>query len=128
MMRRAFCLLILLVLSSSILHAQKRAFTIEDLYRVKNLSDIKVSPDGRTLLFSVTTSDLGRAKRSTHIWAMDIDGRNPRQLTIGDKSEYSPSYSPDGKQILLTSSKDGSSNFYLISAELVSRICLPSGE
>ncbi len=116
MMRRLFLLSIILLLSATFLHAQKRAFTIEDLYRVKNLSDLHVSPDGRTLLFAVTTSDLARAKRISHIWAMDVDGRNPRQLTIGDKSEYAPSYSPDGRQILLTSSKDGSANFYLMPA------------
>src|SRR5204862_5387055 len=50
-----------------------------------------------------------------HIWAMDIDGRNPRQLTTSDKSESSPTFSPDGKQILFVSSKDGSANFYLMS-------------
>ncbi len=116
MMRRVLLLSIILLFSSTFLHAQKRAFTIEDLYRVKNLSDVHVSPDGRTLLYAVTTSDLARAKRTSHIWAMDVDGRNPRQLTIGDKSEYSPSYSPDGRQILLTSSKDGSANFYLMPA------------
>lgn len=116
MMRRVLLLSMCLLLSSVFIHAQKRAFTIEDLYRVKNLSDVHVSPDGRTVLFAVTTSDLARAKRTSHIWAMDADGRNPRQLTIGDKSEYSPSYSPDGRQILLTSSKDGSANFYLMPA------------
>lgn len=116
MMRRFLLVAFLLLLSISPLHAQKRAFALEDLYRVKNLSDIHVSPDGNTLLFAVTTSDLGRAKRSTRIWAMDSSGRNPRQLTTGDGSEYSPSYSPDGKQILFISSKDGSANLYLMYA------------
>lgn len=116
MMRRAFLLLIISLVFAITLHAQQRAFTTEDLYRVKNLSDIHVSPDGKTLLFAVTTSDLARAKRNSHIWAMDIDGRNPRQLTTGDGSTYAPSYSPDGKQILLTSSKDGSANLYLMYA------------
>ena len=39
MMRRAFFLSVFLLLSFTSLHAQKRAFTIEDLYRVKNISD-----------------------------------------------------------------------------------------
>src|SRR4051812_29701824 len=107
MMRRACLLLFLLLFSFSLTRAEKRAFAVEDLYRVKNLSDIHVSPDGRTIIFAVTTSDLARAKRTSHIWAMDIDGHNPRQLTTGDKSEYSPVFSPDGKQILFISSKDG---------------------
>lgn len=116
MMRRAFLLSILLLLFFTSLHAQKRAFTIEDLYRVKNISDLHVAPDGRTIIFVVTTSDFARAKRNSHIWQMDINGQNLRQLTSGEKSESSPSFSPDGKQISFISSKDGAANLYLISA------------
>jgi dipeptidyl aminopeptidase/acylaminoacyl peptidase len=114
MMRRVFLLSVFLLLSFSSLHAQKRAFAIEDLYRVKNISDLHVSPDGKTGIFVMTTSDLARAKRTSHIWAMDINGQNLRQLTTGEKSESSPSFSPNGKQILFVSSKDGSANFYLM--------------
>jgi dipeptidyl aminopeptidase/acylaminoacyl peptidase len=114
MMRRAGCLFVLLLLSFTSLLAQKRAFTIEDLYRVKNLSDLHVSPDGKTVIFALITSDLPRAKRNTHVWAMDVNGQNARQLTMGDKSESSPSFSPDGKQILFISSKDSSANLYLM--------------
>ena len=114
MLRRAFMFSVLLLLSFTSLHAQKRAFTIEDLYRVKNIADLHVSPDGKTVIFTVTTSDLARAKRNSHIWAMDSDGKNARQLTFGEESEYSLSFSPDGKQISFISSKDA--NLYLLPA------------
>ena len=113
-MRRVIRFSVLLLLSFTSLHAQKRAFTIEDLYRVKNISDLHVSPDGKTVIFTVTTSDLARAKRNSHIWAMDSDGKNARQLTFGEESEYSLSFSPDGKQISFISSKDA--NLYLLPA------------
>jgi len=114
MMRRVFFLSFFLLLSFTLLHAQKRAFTIEDLYRVKNISDLHVSPDGQTVIFIVATSDLPRAKRNSHIWEMGINGQNVRQLTSGDRSESSPSFSPDGRQISFLSSKDGSANLYLM--------------
>jgi dipeptidyl aminopeptidase/acylaminoacyl peptidase len=104
----------MLLLVPVIAHAQKRAFTIEDLYRVKSISDLRVSSDGRFVVYAVTTSDLPRAKRNTHIWMMDIDGKNTRQLTSGDNSESSPAFSPDGKWISFISSKDGSPNLYLL--------------
>ena len=120
MKRRILLLFILLLFSSTSLQAQKRAFTIEDLYRVKNISDLHVSPDGQTIVFTVTTSDLSRARRNSHIWALDIggnvDGQNPRQLTTSDKSESSPLFSPDGRQISFISSKDGSADLYLMPA------------
>jgi dipeptidyl aminopeptidase/acylaminoacyl peptidase len=114
MMRRVLFSSIFLLLTFSSLHAQKRAFEIEDLYRVKNISDLHVAPDGKTVIFVVTTSDLARAKRNAHIWAMEINGQNLRQLTTSEKSESAPSFSPDGKQILFISSKDGSANLYLM--------------
>src|ERR687883_335831 len=116
MMRRPLLLSLLLLVSFAPTSAQKRAFALEDLYRLKNLSDIHVSPDGKTVIFVVTTSDLARAKRNSHVWAMDIDGQNVRQWTVSDRSEFSPLWSPDGKQILFTSSKDGSANLYLMNA------------
>src|SRR6188474_565519 len=97
-MRRALSSFVLLLLCATVFHAQKRAFTIEDLYRVKNISDLHVSPDGATVIFVVATSDLARGKRVSHIWSLD-SRLNSRQLTSGDKSESSPSFSPDGKQI-----------------------------
>jgi hypothetical protein len=41
MIRRAFLFSIFLLLSFISVQAQKRAFTIEDLYRVKNISDLQ---------------------------------------------------------------------------------------
>src|SRR6185503_5538246 len=112
-MKKFFLVTIFLLVSFSA-QAQKRAFTIEDLYRVKSISDVHVSPDGKSVIYVLATSDLPRAKRITHIWMMDIDGRNARQLTNGDKSESSPAFSPDGKWISFISSKDGSPNLYVL--------------
>ncbi|HSB10759.1 MAG TPA: S9 family peptidase [Blastocatellia bacterium] len=115
-MRKSSLALILFLLVPFAAQAQKRAFTIEDFYRVKAVSNVEVSPDGRSVIYAVTTSDLARAKRGTHIWMMDADGRNARALTSGDKSESSPAFSPDGKWISYISSKDGGPQLYLLPA------------
>ena len=97
--------------------AEKRAFTIEDLYRVQGISDLAVSPDGHTLLYTVTTSDLGRAKREKHVFAVSSDGSNPRQLTWSEKSESTPQFSPDGKWIAFVSTRGGTANLYLMPSD-----------
>ena len=115
-MRRQLLAVMFLLASFGAADAQKRAFTIEDYYRTKTISDIHVSPDGRSVLYAVTTSDLPRARRVSHIWTMSADGQDAKQLTIGDKGEYSPEFSPDGKWITYVSSKDGSPQLYLAPA------------
>jgi dipeptidyl aminopeptidase/acylaminoacyl peptidase len=113
-MKKNFLLVIILILVPCSAHAQKRAFTIEDLYRVKSISDVHVSPDGRSVIYAIATSDLPHAKRVTHIWMMNADGGSARQLTSGDKGESSPMFSPDGKWISYLSSKDGAPQLYLL--------------
>ncbi len=113
-MRKHLLFVIILLLVPFTARAQKRAFTIEDLYRVKSISDVHVSPDGKSIIYAVATSDLARAKRFSHIWTMNIDGGSPRQLTSGEKGESSPMFSPDGKWILYISSKDGGAQLYLM--------------
>src|SRR4051812_32324751 len=111
--RILLCVSVCLALSG-FASAQKRAFTVEDLYRIKSISDVHISPDGKAVTYVVTNSDLPRAKRESHIWLMDIDGRNVRQLTNSAKGESAPRFSPDGKSLLFISSRDGSANLYLI--------------
>src|SRR5262245_54125194 len=113
-MRKQILLMTILLLVPVIAQAQKRALTIEDFYRIRSISDVHVSPDGKSIIYVVSTPDLPRAKRVGHIWMMDINGQNARQLTSGDKTESSPVFSPDGKWILFISSKDGGPQFYLM--------------
>lgn len=114
MRQRFLSLLIILLVPVAAAYAQKRAFTIEDLYRIKSVSDIHVSPDGKSVIYVVTTPDLARAKRASRVWMMDIDGKNNRQLTEGESNVSSPVFSPDGKWIAFISSKGGSANLYVM--------------
>src|SRR5437867_7524522 len=110
MRAKILCVCILALLPVSIAHAQKRAFTIEDFYRIQTISDISISPDGRSAVYVVASSDLPRARRVTHIWMMDVDGNNARQLTFNARGESSPRFSPDGKSLSFISSRDGQPN------------------
>ena len=116
MKRNVLLAIVTLISISFAAHAQKRAFAIEDLYRIKSISDVHVSPDGRSVIYVLTTSDFPRAKRANHIWIMNIDGQNARQLTSGDKSETSAAFSPDGKWISYISAKDGAPQLYVMPA------------
>jgi dipeptidyl aminopeptidase/acylaminoacyl peptidase len=111
MKRIVLPLLMIAILAVSAL-AQKRAFTIEDLYRIKSLSDIQFSPDGKTILYSLGIPDFPRARRSSSIWLMDTDGKNARQVIAS--GAFSPSFTPDGKWLSFLSAKDGNVNLYVM--------------
>jgi dipeptidyl aminopeptidase/acylaminoacyl peptidase len=96
MKRLPFLLLLLLIAVPAF--AQKRAFTLEDVYRVNGVGSLTLSHDGSKVMYTVSTTDLAHAKRTTHIWIMDADGGNNRELTNGD-ADSSPQFSPDGKTI-----------------------------
>jgi dipeptidyl aminopeptidase/acylaminoacyl peptidase len=113
-MRKHLLPVIILALIPTTVLAQKRAFTIEDIYRVKSISDIHISPDGRSVIYAVTTSDLPRAKRVSHIWMMGVDGQGARQITNREKGESSPAFSPNGKWISYVSSQDGGPQLYVM--------------
>jgi Tol biopolymer transport system component/predicted Ser/Thr protein kinase len=53
---------------------------------------VRVSGDAKRLLFLEQRS-------IAHLWTVDIDGRNARELTFEDQSLDRPSFSPDKKQI-----------------------------
>jgi len=115
-MKKLIMTAILLALVPTAALAQKRAFTIEDIYRIRSISYIHTSPDGRSVIYALATSDLARAKRVSHIWMMGVDGQGARQLTNGEKGESSPVFSPDGKWISFVSSKDGGPQLYVMPA------------
>jgi dipeptidyl aminopeptidase/acylaminoacyl peptidase len=115
MQRRLFSFLFCFLLLAFPTYADKRGFTIEDLYRIRGIEDLHVSSDGKTVLFTLQTSDLAKATKISHIWLMDTDGKIARQFTFGEKGESSPIFSPDAKWIAFVSSRDGDANLYVIS-------------
>jgi dipeptidyl aminopeptidase/acylaminoacyl peptidase len=112
--RKPLPFLILFLMAAGTAFGQKRAFTIEDLCRVQSVSDLQEAPDGKTIAFTVATSDLGRARRTSHIWRMDPAGRELLQLTTHEKGESAPRFSPDGKWISCISTRDRAANLYLL--------------
>lgn len=92
--------------------ARKRPMTIRDLYRVKNLRDPQISRDGRWVVFVQTAYDIDQGSRDTNLWLVGIDGKGLRQLTRSVGADYSPRWSPDGRQLLFVSARSKEPQLY----------------
>lgn len=94
--------------------APKRAFTVDDVGRVKGVAEPAISPDGKSVVFSVTSTDLPAVKRWTNLWRVDADGKNGRALTVLDKRDASPAYSPDGATLAFLSTRSGTPQVWFL--------------
>ena len=91
----------------------QRPMQFTDLMKMRRLGDSSLSPNGRWVLFSVTDADLERNTRTSHLWVIPAAGGQEKPVTASSAGESRGRFSPDGKQILFTSSREGSPQIYL---------------
>jgi dipeptidyl aminopeptidase/acylaminoacyl peptidase len=91
--------------------------TIADLLGAVRVSEPQLSPDGKTVAFVRTTTDVATGKRNADIWVVPADGSGAPKLFIGgEKTENSPRWSPDGKSLAFISNRDGEMQVYVADA------------
>jgi TolB protein len=74
------------------------------------------SPDGQVLLFQRGLEQSSRT--NIEIFSVNMNGGEPRQLPGGSPAlDGEARFSPDGKQILFVSQRDGNSDIYLMNAD-----------
>jgi dipeptidyl aminopeptidase/acylaminoacyl peptidase len=99
-----------------------RPMTIDDLLAAVRVGDPQLSPDGRTVLYVRTTTDLatGRRNADIHFATTERGDTIPRPggVLIGDpaRSENTPRWFPDGRQIAFISNRDGDPQVYVATA------------
>src|SRR5271169_3093409 len=107
-------LLLLLVASAAPADEAGRAFTLEDVYRVKLVGEPAISPDGKTVVYAVSTNDWAAKKKTAALWRMDADGANPRQITSGEALDEHPAFSPDGRTLAFVSTRTGEPQLFFL--------------
>ncbi len=88
-----------------------------DLQKMRRLGDLSLSPDGRWVIFSVTDVDLAQNRKTSHLWAVPTgDGSHPAEeepITASQAGESHGRFSPDGKQVLFLSAREGTPQVFL---------------
>lgn len=117
MFKHAIPAILLFVVSFSLTNGQKKAFTIEDLYKIKYVGSQTVSNDGRKVVFTVNTSDLREQKSNTDLYLMNADGTGLKQLTYDPSADFNPIWANDDKGIYFVSFRSGSGQVYYLSLD-----------
>lgn len=104
-MKASSCSLALLM-SLAAAAGTPRAFTIEDLYRLREPGHLALSPDGSRLVFELAAQDLRKSTRSTHLWMADLRSGQVRQLTFAGAWNVSPAWSADGRTLTFLSNRE----------------------
>src|SRR2546421_718544 len=93
--------------------ASQRSVAAADLFRLAILQTARLSPDGRSAVYAVATVDAGEQEHVA-LWIVSLATGAARQLTAGRGRDTSPEWSPDGRQIAFSSTRDGKAQIYLI--------------
>ena len=80
----------------------RRPMTFEDFAAVKAVADPQLSPDGRTVLYSVRTTDVEGNRRSATTYAIALGGGAPRAFPDDTTHAVEARWSPDGRRIAYT--------------------------
>ena len=89
----------------------------ESLYDLISVDDPQISPDGRTIAFVQTQPSYQENRYRRSIQLMDLETKSMRRLSGDQQKDFSPRWSPDGKQICFVSTRNGIPQLFLISAD-----------
>jgi len=83
----------------------KRPVNVNDLFRLRTVRDVQVSPDGDWVAFVVGTLDSARDRSNSDLYMVSWDGSRTVQLTFTPDGESSPRWSPDGRYLSFVASR-----------------------
>ena len=73
----------------------------------------QLSPDGSTIVYSRSQAERGKLKPTSHLWLIDRDGGNARQVTTAGNRNGVARWSPDGAAIAFVSDAEGNNGLFV---------------
>jgi dipeptidyl aminopeptidase/acylaminoacyl peptidase len=92
-------------------------FSVRDLVSFDRISEPKISPDNRQIVFTVSALDWDANKRRSDLWLSGSDGTGLRRLTQHEAADTSAVFAPDGKTIYFLSTRSGSAQIWKLALD-----------
>lgn len=91
--------------------------TFEDVISLRNINGVRLSPDGKSIAYTLQTTDWNENRYDQEIW-LSKNGTTPFQFTNTSKgSSTSPSFSPDGTFIAFLADRGNKNQIYVMRTE-----------
>lgn len=127
-----------LLLAPVSLVAQKTGLQITDLYRLRSVGDVHLSPDGRTVIYGIVNSERPGVPYS-QLWSLDVATGATTRLGGSGFTGSNPLFSPDGRKLayvgvvdnrfgLIVADADGGSATFVAPVESTNHVLPSSGE
>ncbi len=107
-------LILLFIVSAGF--ATARPVELEDLFRLKRVSDPQLSPDGTQVVYVVTEVLKDENRTQSDLWLVSANGGKARRLTSSPKHDRHPRWSPDGKWLAFESNREGNFQIWMLAA------------
>src|ERR1700720_501799 len=97
---------------------QPRTIQLEDFAKISSVSDPQISPDGKSIAFVVSHTNVDQDRSDRELLLIDIATSVPRALTHDRKGVGSPRWSPEGDRLAFeavdTTAKDPKLQLYVL--------------
>ena len=112
--------LAIIVVAAPGARAAARAFTARDLVMLERASEPRLAPDGRSLAYTLRTTDFDGNGSSKSLWRLSLTDRDarPQRLSAAGSNAWSPHWSPDGRTLYFLSNRSGSDQVWRLSEGL----------
>ncbi len=83
----------------------RRPIRADDMYRLRDVGDPRISPDGAWVAYTVTTVDSVKDARDSDVWMVNWAGDRTIRLTSSPEDESNPRWSPDNRYLSFVSGR-----------------------
>ncbi len=113
-MRSVLTIFLLVFTCTLFSQIEKRPFDYNDVFDLQYVTNPKISPDGKEIIYTKNSFDIMKDRRVGELWIINSDGTGNRKLTNLTNEESQAEWSHDGSRIAFSSRTEAGSEIHVL--------------